>query len=164
MKHIELTKGFIALVDDEDFEAINAMFWHVQPKAKTYYAIGATIANGKRTTRRMHRVIMKAKAEEQVDHINGNGLDNRKCNLRIVDASANAQNRKHYGQQPYKGVKFIQTLKSGEQLWAARISKNRKVETVGYFYSAVEAAKAYDLEASKRFGKNAYLNFKKEIA
>lgn len=153
MKKIELTRGLFAMVDDSDFVRTNALNWHAQPKRKTHYAIGQIIVGGKRTTRRMHRLLMDAKPGQIVDHVNGNGLDNRMSNLRITCAKGNARNRRHYGQSPFKGVRCI------GKSWVARISENRKVKTIGYFASAKEAAAAYDREASKLFGETAYLNF-----
>ncbi len=92
MKNIKLTKGHLAIVDDDDFEKINLLSWHYQPKCNTGYAIGHIRVGGKSSTRRMHRMILNANNGDIVDHINGNGLDNRKENLRIVSHKLNCIN------------------------------------------------------------------------
>ncbi len=160
-KKIRLTKGFSAIVDDNDFGFINSMSWHYQPKRKTGYAIGHVIINGKRTTRRMHRIIMKAKKNEQIDHVNGNGLDNRRVNLRIATAKMNAINRRSKPKSGYKGVSLIQITKSGKKLFTARIGPRLKHKTIGYFNCVKKAAMAYDREAKKMYGNLSVLNLKR---
>ena len=92
---IWLTKGFSTIVDDEDYHELSKHKWQVVPSAEKIYAkrrakkrLGET-----RDTIMMHRYILSADDEHEVDHINGNSLDNRRCNLRIVTRSENMANR-----------------------------------------------------------------------
>jgi len=105
---------------------------------------------------RMHRLILKAQKGQQVDHINGNGLDNRKDNLRFCTSSQNYQNsrkRKNCSSK-YKGVWWHKQSKK----WQTGIVLNYKNYHLGYFTNEIEAAKAYDLTAAEFFGEFARLN------
>jgi hypothetical protein len=104
----------------------------------------------------MHREILNAKPGKVVDHANGNGLDNRRVNLRECTVSCNAMNKvgRTNGSSKYKGVTRV-TLKS----WIARIVKNYKIKNIGTFNSAKDAALAYDLFAVRLFGRFSRLNF-----
>ena len=95
LKEIQITQGKKVLVSDEDFKEVSKYKWSYS--ASTGYAVrkGRKNCNEPRTVH-MHRVILKAKANEQVDHINGNKLDNRKSNLRIVSQQNNTQARKTF--------------------------------------------------------------------
>ena len=108
----------------------------------------------------MHREIMKAGDREFCDHINHNGLDNRRANLRLATRSRNAWNRrkaKIKSRSKYKGVSWYNMGKR----WNARIQVNRKAKFLGIFADEIEAAKAYDRAARKCFGEFAKLNFDK---
>ena len=107
----------------------------------------------------MHREIMEAKRGIIVDHINRNGLDNRKENLRFVSRSQNAMNSEREGYpytSKYRGV----CLGKRRKKWRAYICVGLKQKYLGYFYSEEEAAKAYDAAAKKYRGEYAFLNFK----
>jgi hypothetical protein len=109
----------------------------------------------------MHREIMKAGDGKFCDHINHNGLDNRKANLRLATHSQNAWNRrksKVKSRSKYKGVSWY----NKDERWSARIHVNRKNKFLGIFADEVEAAKAYDKAAQKYFGEFAELNFNKK--
>lgn len=166
MKRIKLTKGFEAIVDDQDYALVTSYGeWHVQikPNGKKY-AIGLSYnSEGKPSTRRMHRVILGAKKGQIVDHINSDGLDNRRKNLRITDDVGNCRNRRTTSNRSgYKGVNLLYRRKDGGEKWAARICRgNRVVETIGYFSSAESAARAYDEAAKEYFGEFASFNFER---
>lgn len=81
MKQIPLTQGKVALIDDEDYKHISQRKWYAAKIGKTYYAQHSIIRDGNQTTLMMHRQIMNPPSNLQCDHINGNGLDNRKSNL-----------------------------------------------------------------------------------
>lgn len=95
-KRIPLSRGLVALVDDEDYERLSAHRWYARSGANTYYAErrGPRDANGKRATYSMHRTALRLGPFDGtvVDHINRDGLDNRKANLRLTDKSGNALN------------------------------------------------------------------------
>ena len=104
----------------------------------------------------MHRVIMDAPKGMHVDHINGNGLDNRRENLRLCTNSQNHMNRKTHrdSSSKYKGVSWNKR----NSKWQAYIGSGIKRKNLGYFASESDAAKAYDIKAKECFGEFARLN------
>lgn len=154
MKEIQLTKGFTALVDDEDFELLSKHKWGVliTGRNKIYARRGITV-RGKKIAILMHRIILNVPIDFQVDHINGNSLDNRKENLRICTSQQNSMNRKNT-KSLAKGVRFRKDHKK----FQARIVLNGKEKHLGYFNSCDEAAKAYNKAALEYFGSFAKLN------
>ena len=80
---IELTQGKLAIVDDEDFESVNQFKWYAIRGKTTYYAQRSIQRKGKRSSIYMHRLILDTPFDMDSHHINGNGLDNRRCNLRV---------------------------------------------------------------------------------
>lgn len=153
MKEIQLSKGKIAIVDDNCAIEILERNWHYHNRG---YAGTNVIKNGKRGIILMHRVIMDAPKGVEVDHVNGNKLDNRKENLRLCTHAQNMQNKKIYKSniQGFKGLTFIK----GTGNIRARINKNGKEINLGMFATAEEAAKAYNEAAIKYFGEFANLN------
>ena len=93
VKEIELTRDQVALVDDEDYPVLIKASWYALPRHNHWYAATSN-SNGGPVTVYMHRVIMDAPDGMQVDHINHNGLDNRRRNLRICTQSENLRNRR----------------------------------------------------------------------
>ena len=103
----------------------------------------------------MHRLIMDAQERQEIDHADGNGLNNQKDNLRFCTHSQNHMNRKPTkGSSKYKGVSWHKAAKK----WNARITLNKKTVSIGYFDSEIIAAKAYDEKAIELFGEFAKLN------
>jgi hypothetical protein len=155
MIEIPLTQNQIALIDDEDLDLVKNYKWCAWKHKQTYYSHAAT-KNGKIS---LHRLIIGAKTGQLVDHINGNGLDNRKSNLRIVDSFGNARNRRpRVLTSQYKGVCWHKRRNK----WQASIYCDKQNIHLGTFSNEIEAAKAYDQAAVKYFGEFAYLNFEKE--
>ena len=107
----------------------------------------------------MHRVILDAPAWRGVDHVNGNGLDNRRANLRFADQTFNQANarRGRSSTSRYKGVTLVK--KSGR--WLAQTTRNGKTVFLGYHDTEEAAALAYDAYAREAFGEFACLNFPK---
>lgn len=163
MKTIKLTQGYEAIVDDEDYEKLNQRKWHVliAPKRDVKYA-GHSFwdTKAKRTDHiRMHHMIIGKQNGFDVDHINRNGLDNRRANLRHCTQSQNIANttpRKN-NKSGFKGV-----TETPNGTWHAVIRENGKPNYIGNFRHSKEAAKAYDKEALRIYGEFAYLNFPKE--
>ena len=147
MKDIQLTKGYVALVDDEDFEAVNQFEWNVYISGKKIYA-QRNIMNeyGKKSTQKMHRFIMGVTDPKiQVDHIFHDGLDNRKENLRLATNGQNQWNQRTpvNNTTGYKGVSFDKKLGK----YRASRRSNNKLSLLGFFDSKEEAARHYNKEA-----------------
>ena len=152
MKLISLTRGLMTTVDDEDFGSLSRHRWFVQQGRKHIYV--ARRKAGK--TILLHRVIMQPPHGMIVDHINGNGLDNRRANLRVCTHSLNNHNHKRRGAtSKYRGVSFERRPKK----WRVMIRKDNKRHWIGSFADEIEAAIAYDEAAKQLWGKEACLNF-----
>lgn len=159
MKEIQLTQGFVALVDDEDYERLKDQKWHVKRYAHTAYAqTNALKPDGSRTMRYMHRIILGLTDPAiQADHIDGNGLDNRRQNLRIASKAENLRNRSRSRNNTsgFKGV--YRATRNRLHPWRTLI-KAGKLISGGYYSTAIEAAFAYNELALKHHGEFAKLN------
>jgi len=157
MKKIPLSKGKFALVDDEDFEWLSKWKWHARNKKHTFYAQRCTWFNKRTKSVQMHRAILGLTDPKiQGDHINGNGFDNRRSNLRRCTNSQNRQNLLHCrGKSKYKGVYWHVKGKK----WIAKIHLNKKSMHIGSYDSERKAAIAYDKKALELFGEFAKPNF-----
>jgi hypothetical protein len=162
MKEIPLTQGYVALVDDADFDWINQWKWHSVSNhdGSIIYAQRNTKANGKPTKVAMHRLVILAPAGLFVDHIDHNGLNNTRANLRLCTRSQNLANgRRHRTSvSQFKGV----SRHSRGDKWQAQIRRNGKVTGLGTFYNEIDAARAYDRAALEEFGEFAFTNFPQE--
>jgi hypothetical protein len=157
-RKIKLTQDKFAIVDPQDYEVLSQSKWCAAKDYDTFYAIRYARIGNKRTTIKMHRVIMNAKSNDIVDHRNHEGLDNRKTNLRIATAAENNANSKrgmNRGTSRYKGV--CRDEKCGK--WRAGISYQGQHIHLGMFDDEIEAAKAYDEAAKKYHGEFSVLNF-----
>ena len=157
MKEIQLTQGKVALVDDEDFEYLNQWKWCAHKHRNTFYVVRNTTLNGKRITKLMHGVILNGKG---IDHIDHNGLNNQKSNLRFCTQSQNLMNTKKRANTSsiYKGVHFDNRTKK----WLAQINLRGKQIYIKLLSSEVDAARAYNAKATELFGEFANLNIIKE--
>lgn len=150
MKVIPLTKNKLAFVDDSDYAKLAVYSWVFNGR----YASRKSSDN---RTVYMHREILKASDNLEVDHINGNCLDNRRSNLRLANHQQNMRNQKPIKgkSSQYKGVSWDKS----HNRWQSYIHINDYKKHIGYFKDEIQAARAYDAEAIKLFGEYARLNF-----
>ena len=141
------------LIDEEDWEKISEYRWFVW-SGRTNNTLYARVSN---ENTYMHRIILNAPKGTMVDHINGNGLDNRKENLRLCTTRENNANQKknRNNSSGYKGV----AKASNCSKWRAYIRVDYKQIHLGNHNTPEEAARAYDAAAKKHFGEYAHLNF-----
>lgn len=153
---IRLSRGMVALVDPADATLVNQFRWAaVQANPVLWYARRSfTDAAGRRTSQNMHRLITGL---PQTDHINGDGLDNRRANLRPAGYDDNARNCRKQGEcsSRFKGVSWH----GRDQHWAAKIRMHGRAVHLGAFPNEVEAAHAYDQAAREAHGEFAAVNF-----
>jgi hypothetical protein len=155
VRYIALTRGKFALVDAEDYEELNRYKWNAMPVGGNWYARRSV---GRGGVVLMHRQIMNAPDDMLVDHINGNGLDDRRVNLRLCTAQQNCSNsRPRGGASPYLGVS-----RQGDK-WKAQLMHDGEIFRLGLFEDEVAAAKARDAKALELQGEFAYLNFPHEM-
>lgn len=152
MPVIQLTRGLVTIVDDEDYDALAAFKWHAHPSAPGYFYARREVRRDKKKQGRvyMHRVILGAPAGLLIDHINGDGLDNRRCNLRLATKAENQRNRRvpSTNTSGYKGV----TWSRNAGRWHARIRAGDRNVHLGYFDTPEEAHAAYCAVAVKYHG------------
>jgi hypothetical protein len=156
MNTLELSKGYVSIVDENDYPELSKTKWSYNgcgyairaiwnpPKKKNHYIL-------------LHRQIMNPAKGQDVDHIKGNKLDNRRANLRLCSRSQNKANvgLKRTNTSGFKGVSFFKQTKR----WRARIKVDYKATHLGFFPDKESAAKAYDAAAILHFGRFAQTNF-----
>lgn len=162
MKYLELTKNKKTLLDDDDFafaKSLGSWYWANKKGSKYGYAEMTKRIEGKKIHFKLHRIIMNAQKGEQIDHINGDSLDNRRENLRICTQSQNNANRRilSTNNSGYRGVSWSETA----QMWRATIKKDGLQKHIGYFPDKKTAARIYNIEAMELFGEFAVLNILK---
>lgn len=147
------------LIDIDDIELVDVYQWYVKkPKHnRTFYAVACNPVNSRHKKISLHRVILCPNDTQLVDHINGNGLDNRRKNLRICSTIQNQQNSRIpiTNTSGYKGVYLNKKLCK----WIAWITKDKKRIYLGLFDCPIKAAVAVDNAAREAYGDFAKLNF-----
>lgn len=163
-KEIPLTKGCVAIVDDEDYDWLNQWKWHAAgpPQKRPYAARRVFVGDGSRrsSVTMMHYFLLPRLDGLYVDHMNGDSLDNRRCNLRYCTMAENNRNLSHHrdGRSLYKGVSWSKS----KNRWRASICIERRQTHLGYFASQELAAAAYDEAARRNYGAFARLNHAQE--
>ena len=159
MKHIKTGKyrsdakrKWLVMVDDDDYEYLNQFNWHTDKEGSVNSWRGSK--NNKSVL--LPRLIMKAPANLEVDHIDGNRLNNQKSNLRLATSSQNKMNRgpRKDNKSGYKGVSWHKQRNQ----WTARIMANGKYQHLGLFGNILDAVKTYNEAAIKYFGEFAWIN------
>jgi len=152
-KAIPVSKGVFAIVDDEDYHHLTQRKWH--------YCSGYAAKRMGRKVVMMHRIVLNTPKGMSTDHINGDKLDNRKCNLRICTSMQNNQNKKKQKEpiegsysSTYKGVCWHKPGK----IWVAYISINKIRVHLGVYKNERDAALAYNKAAQDVFGEFANIN------
>lgn len=147
-RRIPLTRGKFAIVDEDDFERVNRFKWTFMAGGYAYRLINQ--GTPQRRCIYMHRTINKTPKGRHTDHINGNGLDNRKINLRDCTPGQNLCNSRlrKTSTTGFKGVSFFPQTKK----WRAYISRDGKFVHLGYFKTPEAAHAAYVAAAKKEYG------------
>lgn len=155
-RKVWLTQGKFAKVSPCDFERISQYKWRAQKTVRSYNAVRVKTVKNKSIAIYMHREILRPCDGLMVDHINHDGLDNRRENLRLASAAENNCNRRGpLGKSSrYKGV----TRTKRGKPWRATITVGKRRIHLGRYDSEIEAARAYDAAARKYHGEFACLN------
>lgn len=163
MPEILLANGRgVAIVDDEDYERLAAHRWYRHSRGYAARTVWTPGGHGKKTVIYMHREIAGAVAGEDVDHVNQDKLDNRRCNVRRC---GRADNNRHKGKPRGKGGRPTSSRFKGvhwsdaANAWVASIYRAGQSRHLGCFQTEELAAQAYDRAASERHGEFAVLNF-----
>lgn len=155
VRRIPVGKGLFALVDAADYEKVSKYRWYASVHGPNIYALA--YVNGRAVT--MHRLLMKPRKGYVVDHIDGNGLNNRRCNLRVCTPTQNLANKAPRGGSSH----FVGVYRRRDK-WIAHVTRRGKCHYVGLFDDEIEAAKARDRKAYELHGEYAYLNFLEDLA
>lgn len=157
MMTIELSNGGTAFIDDEDLEKVKMYKWYKIKDHNVHYAMAHFYnTDGKRSNLSLHRLITNAKKGQIVDHVNRDGLNNCKSNLRFSDCSQNSANRikmPHAIYSKFKGVSWSKR----NNMWVARIC-SKKGKYARYFHNENDAAIAWNIQARLIYGEFALLN------
>lgn len=157
MRRIPLSKGYFALVDDEYFDFVNQWKWHwSKGYAVRRHYLGGGKYNEQAETLRMHREILGARRGQEVDHINGDKLDNQLDNLRFCTRSQNTANTalRSTNTSGFRGV----TWNKKKQCWEVYLTHNYKHLFLGYFHELPAAVRAWNSKAFELRGDFAWVN------
>lgn len=154
--YIPLTLGKEAIIDANDVPIVDAWNWFAVPKSCGFYVQRSVRVNGKSKTIWLHREIMSAPSDRVVDHINGDALDNRRCNLRLVTQAENMRNQRLRSDST-SGLKGAHWNKAAKR-WSSEIRTKERRIFLGLFDTAEAAHQAYcqaSAELHGEFGRTA---------
>ncbi len=154
MKQIKLSQGKFALVDDGDYSFLSQWKWCAKEGNNTFYAVRTDCITGRII--RMHRVLLDVPNGIYADHVDMNGLNNQRLNIRLCTKSQNNCNRgtQSNNTSGYKGVNWHKKSK----LFQVNIAYKNKQIYLGCYKSKHEAAKAYNKKALELHGEFAFQN------
>lgn len=152
---IPLQRGLFTLVSVRDYAIVSRYKWYASKDHKGNFYVRETASDCY-----LHRFILGPQPQEKVDHRNHDGLDNRRCNIRVCTQAQNLRNKRgDPGKSGFRGVHYHRR----DNLWHARISVGNKNVGLGYYKDKLDAARAYDRAALKLSGEFAILNFPEEV-
>jgi len=161
MKIIPLQSGRFTIIDDTDYDNVSRFKWTAHRLSGIWYAIstaylGTVNSQPQLYTLLLHRLLMRPPQGMEVDHIDHNGLNNLRSNLRVCTTAQNQWNqRPRHGTSQYKGVHWQKQAKK----WKAQIIVNNKYHYLGIFKNEIDAARAYNQATLEyRSGFPCYLN------
>jgi hypothetical protein len=157
MKKIKLTQGKWTLVSDEDYEFLNQWKWYAKKcHSNIFYAVRSKQINEKQVRLKMHNIIAERMGIKNPDHVDMDGLNNQRNNLREATVSQQGANQSLQSNNisGYKGVSWYKRYKK----WLAQIRINKRKTHLGYFIDIKNAARAYNKAAIKCFGTFARVN------
>ena len=151
--YVTLTMGYEAIIDAADIHLVGGVSWRANKSRNAVYAAHHKRRDGKRSFITMHRVIVSAPENMSVDHINGDGLDNRRANLRLATNAENMWNMRRPARNTsgYKGVSWNKRISK----WKAQIQVKGKIMHLGSFDDPQKAHAAYCDAAARHFGEYA---------
>lgn len=150
---IPLRDGLFTLIDESDSQMLASYRWWLRSAGERSKDYAYTQVRGK--TVYLHRMLLRPRAGFFVDHVNGDGLDNRRSNLRVCSPSENTANRAVRNKYGYRGIEPT----FGGKLWRAKAQKGGVQKYASLFETKEDAARAYDEMARELFGEFAILNF-----
>lgn len=151
---ISVGRSHVALIDVTDYDIVGRYRWHAHRDGRNIYARRRELCDGRMRYQFMHDLILGVAG---VDHIDHDGLNNQRANLRLADHAQNQYNRRAAlgSTSTYKGVSW----RRDKRKWQAQIMVARRTQHLGYFGDEAQAAHVYDTAAREFFGEYAGVNF-----